>query len=319
MRCVTWHSTKRDSSRLNRIDQSGMHTKNYSRRYLRTASTKLWMRRNVRSEGVHMDFINEDNETHQHVCEYNSTLEQVVCGTICIITCCQIRNPLSDLRGWNEGKSKWRGQDNPRRGIEEPGGKAAVWQAIARTASYPYHNPNEIDILIPTRSSAICGCEGSQITASYRAAGRRGSRVPNRQVMSLRARPLSYIGENANSCIKSSFGNGWFLLFFSLSTYGQFPFITICIQDYLIHFITTLRVLDWGGVLEYYIFIVQSSFPFVTLLITVTDFLYLVFGLCYIPYGLHSCRSLSFVIFLHFPTLPNHRATKHSSARLIHL
>jgi len=205
---------------------------------------------------------------------------------------------LSNLRGWNEGKSKWRGQDNPRRGIEEPGGKAAVWQAIARTASYPYHNPNEIDILIPTRSSAICGCEGSQITASYRAAGRRGSRVPNRQVMSLRARPLSYIGENANSCIKSSFGNGWFLLFFSLSTYGQFPFITICIQDYLIHFITTLRVLDWGGVLEYYIFIVQSSFPFVTLLITVTDFLYLVFGLSYIPYGLHSCRSLAFVIFL---------------------
>jgi len=107
-----------------------------------------------------------------------------------------------------------------------------------------HHTPNETDILISTGLSAICGCEGSRMTASYRAAGRRGSRVPNRQVMSLRARPLSYIGENANSCIKSSFGNGWFLLFFSLSTYGQFPFITICIQDYLIHFITTLRVLD---------------------------------------------------------------------------
>ena len=62
------------------------------------------------------------------------------------------------------------------------------------------------------RSSAICGCEGSRITASYRAAGRRGSRVPNRQVMSLRARPLSYIGENASSRIKLSFGNGLFLL-----------------------------------------------------------------------------------------------------------
>jgi len=56
--------------------------------------------------------------------------------------------------------------------------------------------------------------------------------------------------------------------------------------------------------LEYYIFIVQSSFPFVTLLITVTDFLYLVFGLSHIPYGLHSCCSLSFIILLHkWPTV----------------
>jgi len=93
------------------------------------------------------------------------------------------------------------------------------------------------------RSSAICGCEGSRITASYRAAGRRGSRVPNRQVMSLRARPLSYIGENASSRIKLSFGNGLFLLLFSSSTCVQFPFIPIHIQD-LIRFITTLRVLD---------------------------------------------------------------------------
>jgi hypothetical protein len=110
----------------------------------------------------------------------------------------------------------WRDQDNPRRAIEELGAAAALQQAITRTASYPYHNPNKTDILIPTRSSAICGCEESRITASYRAAGRRGSRVPNRQVMSLRARPLSYIGENANSCIKSSFGNGYFFFCFSV-------------------------------------------------------------------------------------------------------
>jgi len=63
--------------------------------------------------------------------------------------------------------------------------------------------------LIPTGSSAICGCEESRITVSYRAAGRRGSRAPNRHVI----QPLSYIGGNANLRIKSSFGNGLFLSF----------------------------------------------------------------------------------------------------------
>jgi hypothetical protein len=59
-------------------------------------------------------------------------------------------------------------------------GKAALRLAITRTTSYPYHNPNETDILIPTGLSTICGCEESRITASYRAAGRQGSRVLNR-------------------------------------------------------------------------------------------------------------------------------------------
>jgi hypothetical protein len=181
------------------------------------------------------------------------------------------------------------------------GGKAALWQVVMWTTSYPYHDPNKTDILIPTRLSTICGCEESQITASYRTAGHPGSCVLNRQVISSRARPLGYIGENANSCIKLSFGNGLFLLLFNLSTYRQFPFIPIHIQDYLIQFITTLQVLDWGGVLEYYIWfsLCSRSLQFSLLLLPIL--LYLDSGLNYIPYGLHSCpsHSLSFIIFLH--------------------
>jgi len=51
---------------------------------------------------------------------------------------------------------------------------------------------------------------------------------------------LSYVRENANLHIKLSFGNGLFVSFLSSTTYRQFSFITICIQDYLIYFIITL-------------------------------------------------------------------------------
>ena len=92
-------------------------------------------------------------------------------------------------------------------------GMAALQRAITRTAVFPYHTPNETNILIPTGLSAICGFKESRITVSYCAAGWRGSRAPNRQVMSLWARPLSYIRENANLRIKLNFENGWFVSF----------------------------------------------------------------------------------------------------------
>jgi hypothetical protein len=77
----------------------------------------------------------------------------------------------------------------------------------------------------------------------------------------------------------------------------QFPFIPIHIQD--IRFITTLQVLDWGGVLEYYIWFSLRSRSLQFYLLLLPIFLYLDSGLIYIPYGLLSCRSLSLIIFLH--------------------
>lgn len=171
----------------------------------------------------------------------------------------------------------------PEKSNRGTGGKVALQRAITWTAVFPYHTPNETDILIPTGSSTICGCEESRITVSYCAAGRRGSRVPNRQVMSLRARPLSYIGENANLRIKSSFGNGLFLLFFSSSTYGQFPFYYYSHSRLPHSFYYNLTGTRLRGCVRI-LYMVQSSFPFI-IFTTVTDFP--IFG---IRTQLHSLR-----------------------------
>ena len=203
------------------------------------------------------------------MCEYNSTFKWVNHGHP-LSHDARFETPLSNLRGWNE-KVKMERLGKPEKSNRGTGDKAGLQQVIMLTTGYSYHSPNKTDILIPTGTSAICGCKECQITASHCTAGCQGSHVSNWQVMNLRARPLSYIKENGNSHIKSSFGNGLFLLFLSSFTYGESPFITICIQVYLI-LITTLQVLNWGCVLEYYIFIVQSSFLFIILLITVTDF-----------------------------------------------
>ena len=140
--------------------------------------------------------------------------------------CGQIGNPVVRFEGVKSRKVEMERPGQREKSNSGTGGNAALWRVITRTASYPYHTPNETDILIPTRSSAICGCEEGRITVSYHAAGRQGSRALNRHVI----RPLSYIRENAKSCIKSNFGNGLFLLLCSSSTYGQFPFITFTLK-----------------------------------------------------------------------------------------
>ena len=140
------------------------------------------MHRNVQFEGVHADSDDEANQMHEHMCEYISTLERVdrrqnmthVAGS---------ETPVVQFEGVKLREVEVVRPGQPEKGNRGSRGKTALRRAITRTAGYLYHNPNATDVLIPTGSSAICGCEESWITASYCAAGRRGSRAPNRQVI----------------------------------------------------------------------------------------------------------------------------------------
>jgi hypothetical protein len=178
------------------------------------------------------------------------------------------KTPLSELRGWNEGKSKLERPGQPKKSNRGTGGKAALQQVITQTASYPYHNPNKTNIMVLTRLSTICGCEESWITASYCTAGRQGSHVPNRQVMSLQARPLSHIRENANSCIKLSFGNGYFFFCFSvhIRAIPIYYFSYLWLSHSFLYNLMGTQLRGCVGIL----YIIQSSFPFpfLTLLFT---------------------------------------------------
>jgi hypothetical protein len=104
-----------------------------------------------------------------------------IAGTLCLML--PDPKPVVQFEGVKSRKVEMERPGQCRKSNRGTGGKAALRRVITRIAGYPYHTPNETDILIPTGSSAICGCEGSRITASYCAAGRRGSRVLNRHVI----------------------------------------------------------------------------------------------------------------------------------------
>ena len=70
--------------------------------------------------------------------------------------------------------------------------------------------------------------------------------------------------------------NGWF---------NGIPIYYFCTQDYLIHFFTTSWVLNWGGVLECYIWFSLCSHLLQYYLLLLPILLYLSCRLSHIPYG----------------------------------